>query len=137
MNQDKPCFILDSYALLAFLNREPGGERVQTTFSQAMASQVQVLLCLINLGEVLYIVERRHGLPTAQYILALVESLPIHLVEASRNLVLDAAHIKAHFPISYADAFVAALAQQEKAVILTGDPEFKAITALCQVEWLR
>ena len=75
-------------------------------------------------------------MPQAQQIQALLESLPIKEIEAERSLVLDAAHIKAHHPISYADAFAAALAARESAVVLTGDPEFESAQELVKLEWL-
>ena len=74
---------------------------------------------------------RPHGLA-----LAAIDQLPIKIIEADRRLALAAAHVKAHYPISYADAFVVALAQQMQAVILTGDPEFSKIEHLVAVEWL-
>jgi predicted nucleic acid-binding protein len=49
---------------------------------------------------------------------------------------MAAAHLKAGFSISYADAFAAATAQMHHAILLTGDPEFKALGELLQVEWL-
>ena len=49
---------------------------------------------------------------------------------------LAAAHLKAQHPISYADAFVVALAQQMQATLLTGDPEFSQVESLVAVEWL-
>ena len=49
---------------------------------------------------------------------------------------MDAAHIKAHHPISSTDAFAAALATRESAVVLTGDPEFEAVKDLVEVERL-
>jgi predicted nucleic acid-binding protein len=57
--------------------------------------------------------------------------------EASRETVLAAAHVKARFPLSYADAFVVAAAQHNGAVIVTGDPEFAAVESVPRVEWLR
>jgi predicted nucleic acid-binding protein len=131
-----PVYGVDSFALLAFLNAETGNERVMEILSLAQKSQCTVLLCTISLGEILYIVERRRGLIKAQQVQALIESLPILLIEASRDLVLDAAHIKANHAISYADAFVVALAVREKATVLTGDPEFKVVEQIVKVEWL-
>jgi predicted nucleic acid-binding protein len=93
-------------------------------------------MCLVNLGEVLYITERGRGLSTAQSVLALVESLPLELLNASRDLILDAAHIKARYTISYADAFAVAAAQLENATLLTGDPEFETVEKVVTVEWL-
>jgi predicted nucleic acid-binding protein len=49
---------------------------------------------------------------------------------------LQAAHIKAHHPISFADAFAAAAAQAHGATLLTGDPEFHAVEEFIKVDWL-
>lgn len=136
MSPNKPAYLLDSFALLSYLNAEPGGQRVQEVLALAEQSHCRAIMCLINLGEVLYITERRRGLAKAQAALALVESLPLQLLDATRDLILDAAHVKAKYPLSYADAFVAALATREHAVILTGDPEFEAVQQVLTIEWL-
>lgn len=132
----RPAYLLDGFALLAYLNGEPGGERVQEVLALGKAHKCRLVMSLINLGEVLYIVERARGLPAAQTVQALVESLPLELLEASRDLILDAAHIKALYPLSYADAFAVASAVRERAIILTGDPEFMAVESIVKVEWL-
>ncbi len=132
----KPTYLLDSFALLAYLNNEPGGGRVQEVLALAKSHKCRLVMSLINLGEVLYITERTRGLPAAQTVQALVESLPLELLEASRDLILDAAHIKASHTLSYADAFAVALAMRESAIILTGDPEYHAVEDLVKVEWL-
>jgi len=128
--------VLDSYALLAYLNAEAGEKRVQEVLKQAQDEKLKVYFSLISLGEVLYITERRRGLTQAQRVLGLAESLPLTLCEVTRELVLDAAHIKANHTISYADAFVTALAQAESARVLTGDPEFESVEDAVEVEWL-
>jgi ribonuclease VapC len=132
----KTTYLLDSFALLAYLNDEPGGERVQEVLSLGKSHKCRLVMSLINLGEVLYITERTRGLPAAQTVQALIESLPLELLEASRDLILDAAHIKASHALSYADAFGVACAIRENAIILTGDPEYKTVEELVQVEWL-
>jgi predicted nucleic acid-binding protein len=131
-----PVYVLDSFALLAYLNDEGGKDRVVELLTQAKSGNCRLLLCTINLGEILYTVERRRGLTKAQRTQALLESLPIEEIDANRSLVLDAAHIKAHHPISYADAFAAALSIRESATVLTGDPEFQSVEALTRIEWL-
>lgn len=47
-----------------------------------------------------------------------------------------ATHLKARHPISYADAFAAALAQLESATLVTGDREFEAVQGVIRIEWL-
>ena len=56
----------------------------------------------------------------------------------TRAVVLGAAHIKARFRISYADAFAVVAAQDHGAVVMTGDPEFGPLAGagLVTVEWL-
>ena len=134
--ENSPVYLLDSFALLAFLNDEPGRVRAQEVLALAQAYKCRVLMSSVNLGEVLYITERSRGLPAAQSVQALVESLPLELLEASRDLILDAAHIKAHHALSYADSLAVASAIHENAIILTGDPEFKTVEDLVKIEWL-
>ncbi len=136
MSPNKPAYLLDIFALLAYLNDEPGMARVQELLSLAETNKCRLVMCMVNLGEVLYIIERERGLTMAQSVLALVESLPMELLDASRDLVLDAAHIKAHHALSYADAFAAAAALRENAILLTGDPEFETVEQLVKLEWL-
>lgn len=133
---NKPVYLLDSYALLAYLNDEPGGGQVQEVLALAKTHKCRAVMSPINLGEVLYITERTRGLPAAQMVQALVESLPLELLEASRDLILDAAHIKACRALAYADAFAAASAIREGACILTGDPEYQAVEELTQIQWI-
>lgn len=137
MNDDQPGFILDSYALLAFLGGEPGKEVVRACLDKANRKELKLYLSLINLGEVLYITERVHKLTAAQSALALIEQLPIEVLPVTKETVLSAAHIKAHFPIAYADAFAAAAALDRGNPILTGDPEFQAIEHEVDIHWIR
>jgi len=136
VNPDRDIYILDSFALLSYLSDEPGRGRLEDVLSTAEAEQCTLQLCIINFSEVLYIAERHRGLVKAQIVQALIEALPIEIVAASRNLVLGAAHIKANYALSYADAFVVELAQQTNGTILTGDPEFQTVEELVKIEWL-
>ncbi len=128
--------VLDSYAVLAFLESESGKIRVQEVLETARRGIVSLYFPVINLGEALYIVERNRGLDQAQHVLAVVEELPLEILEASRERVLAAAHLKARYPISYADSFIVAAAQEMNATILTGDPEFRLVEDIVSVEWL-
>lgn len=131
-----PCYVLDSFALLAYLENEVGAPLVQDILTKARQGASQVLISLINYGECIYIVERERGLPQTQAMIGMVDQLPITIVDVDRNQVLAAAHLKAHFPISYADAFAVSLAQQRQAILLTGDPEFNKVQHLITVQWL-
>jgi len=136
VNEVRPVYLLDSFAFLAYLNNEPGRPRVEAILDQAQKQQCIILMCIINLGEVLYSVERRRGFAAAQKTLMLSQNLPINILEVTNDLVLEAAHIKASHPLSYADAFAVAVAINQKAIVLTGDPEFESVETLVNVEWL-
>jgi predicted nucleic acid-binding protein len=136
VNPKKKIYILDSFALLAYLGDETGRERLEQLLKKADDGSCTLQMCMINFGEVLYITERHRGLMKAQKVQATIEALPIEIIDVSRNLILDAAHIKANYAISYADAFVAALAKRGNGIIITGDPEFELVEKLVLVEWL-
>lgn len=131
-------YVLDSYALLAYFQTEPGSERIMELFQAATANECHISLCVVNLGEVMYIVERERGLPSAQTTLARIDELPIEVVDVDRRLALSAAHLKTDCPIAYADCFAAALSQLRNAALVTGDPEFNKLKSdsNVRIEWL-
>jgi predicted nucleic acid-binding protein len=129
-------FVLDSFALLAYLQDEPVGARIESLLDNAEKEKCRLLLSLINLGEILYIIERRGGIAKTQDTLALIRQLPVEIPAVDEQLVFGAAHIKATYAISYADAFVVATAMQEHATVVTADPEFQSVETIVQVEWL-
>lgn len=130
-------YVLDSFALLAYLEGEVGMPRVSEILKGGTA-ETDIYLSLINLGEVLYITEREKGLLEAQRALAAIDQLPVQIVPISRATVLAAAHIKARYPISYADAFAVVTAQDYNSVLITGDPELESVAKdkIVSVEWL-
>jgi ribonuclease VapC len=129
--------LLDSFALLSYLNKEIGFEKVREALAQAQVSDGCVLMNEINVGETYYILHRQRGVQEAEYFLdSVLVSLPILLVQNGFEDVIDAARIKAEYPLSFADCFAVATARREGTIILTGDPEFKKIEHLVNIEWL-
>jgi len=91
---------------------------------------------LISYGECLHVVEREQGLQQAQRTVGIVDQLAVRVVPADRSLVFAAAHLKARYSISYADAFSAGLAKRYAARVMTDDPEFRAIESEVPIRWL-
>lgn len=129
-------YVLDSYAILAYLQEETGHEKVLAMLEEAREGQSKLLINVINLGEILYIVEREKGLPKAQETLACIDELPIEVVDVDRTLTLAAAHLKAQHSLAYADCFAAGLAQLKEAVLVSGNPELEQVESLVTIEWL-
>lgn len=126
----KPRYVLDSFALPAYFQGESAALKVKEILEQARDEEAVVFLSLINLGEILYTVERRLGRDVSREILQDILALPVRLAEVTLERVLSAAGIKASFPLSYADAFAAALAQEMAAPVVTGDPEYKRVESM-------
>lgn len=89
----------------------------------------------MNVGEVFYIISKRHGPDKAADFLDRLPSLPIRLVLPDEDGILAAAAIKAAHPVSYSDAFAISLAQSEKASVITGDDEIRQC-GVVPVDWL-
>jgi ribonuclease VapC len=93
-------------------------------------------MCIVNWGEIYYQVLRRFGDKKAQEVEQLIQTLPITLIEANKELTREAARIKAKKRMEYADCFAVALARLRKAELYTGDPEFKAVEKEIKIVWL-
>ena len=109
--------VLDSWALLAYLKDESSADRIESAWIEEGAT-----ICSINLGEVLYICMRGDGEDAAA---ADIDRVRQHLdvVDPDWPLVSEAARVKAHGGLSYADAFCLATALRVDAPLWTGDPE--------------
>jgi uncharacterized protein len=126
--------LLDSFALLAYLKKENNYQRVKGLLS---SSDDPALMNDVNVGETYYILARERGAEQADAFLnVILPSLPITVLSNSFEHVIEASRIKARYTLSFADCFAVATAVREKAVIVTGDPEFKHVQKLVELEWL-
>jgi ribonuclease VapC len=126
--------LLDSFALLAYLKEEDSYEQVKNFLS---SDEIQLLMNDIHIGETFYILARERGLEKAEYFAnVILPTLPITNVGNTLHDVIQAARIKARYPISYADAFAVATALREKTTIITGDPDFKHVENIVRIDWL-
>lgn len=109
---------LDSWAVLAWLDgEEPAAGVVERTIKRE-----RPVMSWMNLVEVHYRTIRDHGRQEADQVLAelrplVMENLPG--IAAMRS----ASTLKGEHPIALADCFAVALAADEEAELLTGDPE--------------
>ena len=133
---ERAFYVLDSYALFAYFGDEEGADIVADLIKRT-AEDVSLFLSLINFGEVAYITEREKGTRRAVELLEDIRRLPITLSRIDEQRVLAAAHVKAHHPVSYADAFAIALSDELGATVVTGDPEFNKVESVVTVLWLR
>jgi len=128
--------VLDSYAVLAFLFKEQGYEKVVALLEKAAQSESAALIAAPNWAEVRYQVERKVGALKWKEIRGKLSGLPMEIVPVGIELAEMAGEIKATRRMSLADCFAAALAKHERAEIYTGDPEFRAVEKEIKVIWI-
>ncbi len=130
-------YLFDSHALLAFFQKEDGAEVVAQILRKAISQGQDRLICIINLGEILYLTKRRFGDEKKLQVLAKIHQLGIQTLSVPDSIVFQAAEIKASYPISYADCFALSCAVNESAILVTGDPEFKQVSHMAEILWFR
>ncbi len=133
----KPKFVLDSHAILALLEKENGQERVVERLAASQNNEIALYMSLLNWGEILYTFERERGAEFAAELEKDLDEYPMTLVGVNRQRIRAAARIKSTYRLSYADAFAVALAQELKATVITGDPEFKSVENIVSIFWIR
>lgn len=128
--------VLDSYALMAFLEDEPGADFVRNLIFKAVESDTNLLMSVVNLGEIWYSIARTNSPEIADQYVHEIKGMGIEIVDVDWNLTRQAAVFKAGGNISYADCFAAALAKTKKAELVTGDKEFKPLEGEIKISWL-
>ena len=129
-------YVLDSFAIISYARGENGAMKVFELLNKALLGEIELFLCVINWGEIYYITLRMQGKENAELLRATIARYPITIIEANKELTLKAANYKAFHKISYADAFAAALAKDKKAVLVTGDKEFKSLEKEIKINWI-
>lgn len=132
-----PAYVLDTSALLTLHYNEPGSARVEDVLQQAVETSVGnlspgmvVFACFMSLMEVLYRVWKNEGEAAGRQAYLACQTLPITWVRESPPLLELAASLKARYPMSLGDAWIAATALQCNAVLLHKDPEFEPVADL-------
>ena len=103
---------------------------------EAAIDTAETVMSAVNLGEVLYRLERDHGSERAVTLVDLVRSVTM-VEDPDWDLIVSASHIKAKGRLSYADAFCVATAQRHDAPLYTGDPEILALKDMVELVDLR
>jgi predicted nucleic acid-binding protein len=123
-----PLFVLDTSAILCFLNREDGFERVREIIDSARdpsrMDRSETLIPFVAVMELEYLLLRRFSAVRTDQTLSLVENWPAVVVESDVTWRRAAAALKARTPLSVADAWIASLAQLRSGILVHKDPEY-------------
>ena len=129
--------VLDSWAIIEWIDgRQPARKHVADLLAAAGAGRAKLLMSAINAGEVHYILRKRNAVVLAEDWHALSRSLPVTMEVPGMGDIWNAAALKGQFPISFADAFAAALALKYDCPLVTGDKEFRSVAHL-ELDWIK
>jgi predicted nucleic acid-binding protein len=118
-------YVIDTSALFAFAQDEPGADRVEEILKSASSGGCKAYISFITLAEIYYVTWQEEGESAAKELIGMVKSLPLTIVESSERQTLLAGRIKANCRVSLADAFIAATASCMSATLIHKDPEFE------------
>jgi uncharacterized protein len=128
--------VLDSWAILEWMSgRQPAMHVVDQLLADAERGRARLLMSAINVGEVYYFLRKHQNRALSDAWRESSQTLPVTLDVPALDDIWNAALLKGRFPISYADAFAAALAQKYNCPLATGDPEFRSVDHL-KLDWI-
>ena len=127
MRRATEAYVLDTSALLAFIEDEEGADIVEDLLERANAEEITIFVSFMSFMEVCYITLQERDEREAQERLRLMKALPILRVDSAEALDVVAGYLKAKYRISVADAWIAALAKDRNAILVHKDPEFEQV----------
>jgi len=136
MAKKAKAYVLDSWAVIAYLEDEPSGEQIEDLIATSHEEQIPIYMSVINVGEVWYTFAREISEAEADASVKILRDLRIQFEDANWELTQEAARFKSKNKMSYADAFAAALAKIKRADLITGDNEFKPLDGEIKISWV-
>ena len=125
-------FVLDTSALMAFIEQEEGAERVRDILRGE-----SIIIPWLSILEIVYISQRELGEEEALTRYALLKKLDAEIIwEADEALLLNAARIKSTHSLSLVDSVIAAIATQHNAILIHKDPEYEQLQNVVEMEKL-
>lgn len=136
MARKAKAYVLDTWAVIAYLEDEPSGEQVEELIARAHEEQIPLHMSVVNVGEVWYILAREISEEEANASVKVLRDLRIQFEDADWTLTQEAARFKSQNKMSYADCYAAGLAKIRKADLVTGDTEFKPLDGEIKISWI-
>jgi predicted nucleic acid-binding protein len=121
-------YVLDTNALIGFFEGRLGiSGSVRKLLSEALQQDAPLLMSAVNWGEVFYMGWRYHGESKAREAETRLQEMPIAVIGVDRERASRAGAVKRRYGLGYADAFAAELAMEQRAWLVTADPEFSKV----------
>src|ERR1700704_377932 len=130
-------YVLDSSAIVRYLDDEAGAERVAEIIKSHLAGRCVAIVSAVHWGEVAGITCKAHGKQAMEMVLSRLSAFGIQVVAADGDRAVRAALIKLKRDLPYVDAFGVELAGDSgEHVLVTADFDFKSVGRDVKVEFL-
>lgn len=123
--------LLDTGPLIKFFAQEEGWKEVKEILSKIEAGHIDAAISVVTLTEIYYkyLYERRPDLAKARTE-QLKHALYLQKVEISQDIAIKAGEFKGKYRLPIADAFIAASAKLQNAIVISDDPDFQKISEI-------
>jgi predicted nucleic acid-binding protein len=130
-------YVLDSSAVLRYIDDEAGAERVEEILGACAARRAEVRISAMQWGEIAGNLRKRLGAAQEKRILSSLLPCESEIVPVSGERAVRAAAIKVDRKLAYADALAVELAMSlDDHMLVTADYGFKGVEDLARIEFL-
>ena len=130
-------YILDSSAILRYLDGEAGGVRVSEIIKSHLAGRCQAMISALHWGEVAGVIHKVHGRPGMDLALSRLHAFGLGIVPLDAARAVRASFVKLKRGIPYVDAFAIELAADSAdRVFVTANFDFKLASRDVAIEFL-
>jgi PIN domain nuclease of toxin-antitoxin system len=130
-------YVLDSSALIRYIDDEAGADRVEEILSACAGLRVNAAVSAVQWGEVAGNLRKRFGALEEKRILSALLPSEAEIVPADGERAVRAAALRVDRKIAYADAFAVNLAMDSPDhLLVTADYGFKDVADLARIEFL-
>ena len=120
--------ILDTSAIITYFEGEEGKKTVEEFLIESASHEIELFIPFSAAIEFYYINFNSQGEETANQRFVMLMSLPVEVLKSiDEPYMIQAGRLKASYPISFADALIAAYVYLENASLVHKDPEYLAL----------
>jgi predicted nucleic acid-binding protein len=130
-------FVLDSSAVIRFIDHEAGAERVKAVIQVGLRGSAEVQISAVQWGEIAGVMRKRLGAQEQERVLQRLLEVDLRIVSVSAERAVRAAELRIDRKLPFADAFALELAMDSPDhMLVTADYDFKAVADLARIEFL-
>jgi predicted nucleic acid-binding protein len=130
-------YVLDSSAILRYLDDEAGATRVSEIIKSHLAGKCEAIISALHWGEVAGVTRKIHGSQAMDLVVSRLSAFGFEIVPADAGRAVRASLIKLKREIPYVDAFgIELAADSQDRIFVTADFDFKPASRDVTIEFL-